>query len=320
MVFKRLLGKLGVGGPSVDTVLHRELVLPGDTLSGDVLVRGGTMDVEITELTLDLVARVESEAGEEEREGNVRFHRVVVGGGFRLAEAEELSIPFSFPVPWETPITEVFGQPLGFPLGVRTELAVAGAVDQGDLDRLLIRPLPAQEAVLDAFGQLGFGFRSSDLELGHIRDSGQTLPFYQEIELTPGPNHAHAMSEVEVSFLANPTGLTVVLEADRRGGLFGGGGDAVNRFSVAHQDVGQVDFTALVDSWLGQLTAGGHGGFGHGQHGYHGHHGEEHEGHGGGGGLGIGGVVAGVAAGVVGGFVAAEIIDEIGDAFEGDDD
>ncbi|RMI46266.1 sporulation protein [Streptomyces triticirhizae] len=315
MVFKRLLGKLGVGGPSVDTVLHRETVLPGDTVSGDVLVRGGSMDVEITEVTLDLAAQVEAERGDEERHGTVKFHRVVVGGGFRLAEEQELSIPFSFQLPWETPITEVFGQPLSVPLGVRTELAVAGAVDQGDLDPLMIRPLPVQEAVLDAFGQLGFGFRSADLELGQIRGSGQTLPFYQEIELTPGPNHAHAMREVEISFLANPSGLTVVLEADRRGGLFGGGGDALNLFTVSHEEVGRTDFPALVDSWLRQLGERRSGGlFGGGGH--HGH--KDHDDHGGGG-MGIGGAVAGLAAGVVGGMVAAEIIDEIGDAFEGDD-
>ncbi|MDT0269777.1 sporulation protein [Streptomyces sp. DSM 44915] len=317
MVFKRLLGKLGVGGPSVDTVLHRELVLPGETVSGDVLVRGGSMDVEITEVTLDLAARVEAEGGGEEHQGTVRFHRVVVGGGFRLAEEQQLSIPFSFPLPWETPITEVFGQPLTVPLGVRTELAVAGAVDQGDLDPLRIRPLPVQEAVLNAFGQLGFGFRSADLELGQIRGTGQTLPFYQEIELTPGQAYLDSMREVEISFLANPAGLTVVLEADRRGGYFGGGGDALNTFSVRHEDVQGTDFTALVDSWLRTLVER-RGAFGGGQPGFHGHehgHGE----HKGGGGLaGIGGAVAGLAAGVVGGMVAAEIIDEIGDAFEGD--
>ncbi|GAA3891650.1 sporulation protein [Streptomyces sedi] len=315
MVFKRLLGKLGVGGPSVDTVLHRGTVLPGDTVSGDVLIRGGSMDVEITEVTLELAARVESEAGEEERHGTVRFHRVVVGGGFRLAEEQELSIPFSFPLPWEAPITEVFGQPLSRPLGVRTQLAVAGAVDTGDLDPLMIRPLPVQEAVLDAFGRLGFGFRSTDLELGRIRGTNQTLPFYQEIELTPGPDHAHAMREVEISFLADPAGLTVVLEADRRGGLFSGGGDALNIFTVGHGDVDGTDFAALVDSWLRQLAERRSGGF---LGGGHGHERKSDGGHGGVG-AGIGGAVAGLAAGVVGGMVAAEIVDEIGDALGGDD-
>ncbi|MFR9722833.1 sporulation protein [Streptomyces sp. MS19] len=319
MVFKRLLGAMGVGGPSVDTVLDSGAVLPGSVLTGRVLVQGGTSDVEISHITLDFIARVEAEGHEGESEGVVVFDRARVGGGFRLAEGQSYEVPFSLPVPWETPITELYGQPLGIVLGVRTELAVAGAVDKGDLDPLLVRPLPVQEAVLEAFGQLGFGFRSADLELGRIGGTGQTLPFYQEIELTPPAQYAGAMREVEISFIASPAGLEVVLEADKRGGWFSSGHDAVNRFAVGHGDVGAVDFTALVDSWVRQLAGGHQPSYGqrHGGHGYHGGHGgHDHGEHRG---PGAGAVVAGVAAGIVGGFVAAEIVDEIGDAFEGED-
>ncbi|RKN43860.1 sporulation protein [Streptomyces hoynatensis] len=307
MVFKRLLGAIGVGGPSVDTVLDGGAVQPGTALTGRVLVEGGTMDVEINGITLDFVARVEHEGQDTEGEGTVVFHRAQVGGGFRLAEGQQYAVPFSVPVPWETPITEVYGQPLGVVLGVRTELSVAGAVDKGDLDPLLVRPMPVQEAVLEAFGQLGFGFRSADLEYGRIRGTGQTLPFYQEIELTPAPQYAHAMNEIEVSFLASPAGLEVVLEADKRGGLLSSGHDVVNRFTVTHQDVGRTDFNGLVDSWVRQLAErhGGHGLFGGGHHEPHHHHDDHHS--------GIGGAVGGFAAGVIGGLVAGEIIEEIFD-------
>ncbi|WP_052849968.1 sporulation protein [Streptomyces avicenniae] len=315
MVFKRLLGAIGVGGPSVDTVLDSGAVVPGSLLTGRVLVQGGSMDVEISHITLDFIARVEAEGQEQESEGTVVFDRAQVGGGFRLAEGQSVEVPFSLPVPWETPITELYGQPLGIVLGVRTELAVAGAVDKGDLDQLLVRPLPVQEAVLEAFGQLGFGFRSADLELGRIGGTGQTLPFYQEIELTPSPQYAHAIQELEISFLASPAGLEVVLEADKRGGWFSQGHDALNRYTVAHHDVGSTDFTALVNSWVGQLAGGQRPAYGQHEGHHHGH--GDHDDHRRG--PGAGAVVAGVAAGVVGGFVAAEIIDEIGDAFEGEE-
>ncbi|MDT0318898.1 sporulation protein [Streptomyces millisiae] len=317
MVFKRLLGAIGVGGPSVDTILDGGAVVPGSTLTGRVMVRGGSMDVEITGIHLDFVARVEAEGHDSETDGQVAFHRVTVGGGFRLAEEQEFSVPFQVPVPWETPITEIYGQPLGIVLGVRTELAVAEAVDKGDLDPLLVRPLPVAEAVLEAFGQLGFGFKSADLELGRIGGTGQTLPFYQEIEMYPPERYAHAMREVEISLLASPGGLEVVLEADKPGGFLSSGHDVINRFFVSHQDVGQTDFNALVDSWVQQLAQrhGGHGGgFFGGGHGHHEHHEEERSG------FGAGAMVAGVAAGVVGGLVMGEIIDEIGDAFEGDEE
>ena len=159
-------------------------------------------------------------------------------------------------LPWETPVTALYGQPLGIVLGVRTELGVAGAKDSGDLDALAVRPLPVQEAILEAFGQLGFAFTSADLEVGRIGGTGQQLPFYQEIELAPPARYAHAVNEIEVTFLALPGGMEVVLEADKRGGLFSGADDAVTRFTVGQHGAEHIDWTAEVESWLRQLLDG----------------------------------------------------------------
>lgn len=324
MVFKRLLGSLGVGGPTVDTVLAPGAALPGGSLSGEVRLKGGNAGFDIDHITLELVSRVEAEHEEGESEGAVAFDRFTVGGGFRLAEGAEHSVPFRMTLPWETPVTELYGQPLGIVLGVRTGLAVAGAKDQGDLDPLAVRPLPVQEAVLGALGQLGFGFRSADLELGHIGGTGQQLPFYQEIELTAAPQYAHQVNEIEVTFLANPGGVEVVLEADKRGGFLSSGHDALTRFTVSHDDVAHQDWNALVDGWIRQLVEhrssyGTQGFYGHGDP-YGGHPHEEGHRSGPGMGTAVAAGAAGLAAGIVGGMVAAEAVDEIGDFFEGEDE
>ncbi|MBI0294178.1 sporulation protein [Streptomyces sp. PRKS01-29] len=340
MVFKRLLGSLGVGGPTVDTVLDPGPVRPGGPLTGQVHIQGGSSDFDIERITLDLVARVEAEHGDGEHEGAVVFDHFTVGGGFRLAEGERRSLPFTAHLPWETPVTELYGQPLGIILGVRTGLEVAGAKDKGDLDQLTVSPLPVQEAVLEALGQLGFGFKSADLELGHVGGTGQRLPFYQEIELTPAPQYAHAVNELEVTFLADPGGMDVVLEADKRGGFFSGGHDALTRFTVSHDGVEHRDWYTEVDAWIRQLTDqrtshgahGSHGSYGQGEpypwsYGHHDGHGYGHSDHhhdshhrsGPSTGAIVGGVAAGVAVGIVGGMVAAEVVDEIGDAFEDED-
>lgn len=256
MVFKRLLGSLGVGGPTVDTVLDPGAARPGDTLSGRVHLVGGTADLDVEHVALELVARMETEHREhDDGDDVVVFDRHTVGGAFRLAAGEETSVPFALPLPWETPATELHGQPLGLVLGVRTELAVAGARDKGDLDPLTVAPLPAQEAVLEALGQLGFGFRSADLEYGRIGGTGQQLPFYQEIELTPPPRYAHQVNEIELTFLAVPGALEVVLEADKRGGPFSDGHDALSRFTVPHEGPsGPQDWNTLVDGWIQELV------------------------------------------------------------------
>ena len=46
MVFERLLGAIGVGGPAVDTVLDGGAVSPGGSLSGEVRLRGGGAEGE----------------------------------------------------------------------------------------------------------------------------------------------------------------------------------------------------------------------------------------------------------------------------------
>lgn len=300
MVFKRLLGSLGVGGPTVDTVLDPGPVRPGSALTGQVHLEGGSSAFDIEHITLELVARVEVEHEEGESQGGLAFERFTVGGGFRLAEGERHSVPFSVVLPWETPMTELYGQRLGIVLGVRTGLSVAGARDKGDLDALAVGPLPVQEAILEAFGQLGFGFVSADLEYGRIGGTGQQLPFYQEIELTPPPQYADRMREIEVTFLAHPGGMEVVLEADKRGGH-----DALTTITVGHQD--SRDWNAEIDEWMRRLAE---------QRASHAHH----HGCGPGAGAALAAGAAGLAAGVAGGMVAAEVVDEIGDFFEGDEE
>lgn len=304
MVFKKLLGAFGVGGPSVDTVLSNPATRPGLTLTGQVNLTGGDHDVEIEHITLSLVTKVEVEGGEHEFSAPVEFHRQQVAGATRLPAGGHHAFPFELPVPWETPITDVYGQHLhGMTMGVRTEVAIARAIDKGDLDPIQVHPLPAHEAILEAMARLGFRFRSADLEGGHIRGSQQTLPFFQEIEFFAAPQYAHACSQVEVTFITNPGGVEVIFEVDKRGGLFSGGHDVYHRLHVPHADPGQTDWAAAIDGWFQQAVLAHAATYG-------GHHGGKH-GHGHG---GAGSMAAAGAAGALGGFLIADAVD---DAFEG---
>ncbi|MFE2756698.1 sporulation protein [Actinosynnema sp. NPDC059335] len=311
MVFKRMLRAFGVGGPTVDTVLANPNVRPGEPLAGEVRIAGGDHAADIDEVKLSLVTRVEVESGDNEHNRTVEFARAVVGRRITVAPGQHLALPFRFPVPPETPLTVVHGQHLhGMTMGLRTELEVRGAVDPGDLDPVAVHPLPSQEHVLNAFGALGFHFQRADNESGRIHGVPQQLPFYQEIEFLPPRQFLGKISQLELTFVTDPHRLYVVLEADRRGGLFRAGGDTFGHFAMSHDEVIRTDWAGLLHQWMDQV-AGRRSAGGYGLHGGHrgGHHG---------GGIGAGGVVAGAAAGVFGGMMMGEALDEIGDFFEGD--
>ena len=147
MVFKSLRRALGVGGPTVDTVLDGPDVQPGGYVSGQVRFAGGKHEVEVERIVVALQTRVEVEGADSEYDATVEFQRQQLTGGFRLGPGQQHAVPFQLPVPWETPITHVYGQRLpGMTMGVRTELAVAGALDKGDLDAIDVHPLPVQGA------------------------------------------------------------------------------------------------------------------------------------------------------------------------------
>ena len=253
MVFKRLMQAMGVGGPSVETVLTNPNCRPGGQLEGRIQVAGGDHAVDVAYVALGLVTRVEVESGDSEYQSEQEFGRRQVTGAFRLEAGQRYDVPFRFDVPWETPLTDLYGRHLhGMTMGLRTELEVARAVDSGDLDPVAVRPLPAQERLLEALLRLGFRFARADVERGHIYGVRQSLPFYQEIEFHPAPQYARAINQLEVTFVTDPQQVQVVLEIDKRGGVFTEGRDAFGRFTVDQATVDRTDWAAQLDGWLRQ--------------------------------------------------------------------
>ncbi|MCI0384650.1 sporulation protein [Streptomyces sp. CNQ085] len=253
MGFKKLFASVGIGGASVETVLTEPNVVPGGVVQGEVRIQGGSVAQEIQGLSVGLQARVEVEGGEEEYTRNVEFHRMRLGGAFELQPGAVHTVPFGLEVPWETPITTFMGHHLtGMNIGVTTELAIAKAVDSGDLDPVNVHPLPAQQAILDAFGALGFRFKNADMEQGHIRGTRQKLPFYQEIEFL-APQQYRGLSQVELSFVADEHEMDVVLEMDKKAGLFSEGSDTYRSFTVGLSDFQQTDWAADLNQWLAEV-------------------------------------------------------------------
>ncbi|WP_367040455.1 sporulation protein [Streptomyces sp. Je 1-332] len=250
MGFKKLLASLGAGGASVETVLTEVNVVPGGVVQGEVRIQGGSVDQEIEGLSVGLQARVEVEGQDQETKQDIEFTKLRLGGAFTLQANQVHAVPFGLEIPWETPVTSIDGQQLrGMNIGVTTELEIARAVDSGDLDPINVHPLPAQQAILDAFIQLGFRFKSADMERGHIRGTRQKLPFYQEIEFFP-PQQYRGLNQVELSFVADDREMDVILEMDKKPGMFSEGSDSFRSFKVGLNDFQGTDWAAYLNEWL----------------------------------------------------------------------
>jgi sporulation-control protein len=253
MGFKKLLASMGAGGASVETVLTEANVVPGGVVQGEVRIEGGSVAQQIEGLSVGLQARVEVESGDQEVKQNIEFHRQQLGGAFEVQAGAVHAVQFSLEIPWETPVTTFLGRHLtGMNVGVTTELEIARAVDSGDLDPINVHPLPAQQAILDAFGNLGFRFKNADLERGHIRGSRQRLPFYQEIEFL-APQQYRGLNQVELIFVADDREMDVILEMDKKPGLFTEGSDSYRTFPVNLQTFQETDWAAYLNQWLADV-------------------------------------------------------------------
>ncbi len=254
MAFRNLMAKLGAGNAGVDAVLDTPTTTPGGTVTGTVHLTGGQVAQEVDEIRVSLQATVEVESGDSEWREDVTFGTTPIAGAGRIEPGTKAAIPFSLPVPWQCPFTAVDGWTLrGVRIGLRTTVDIAGAVDPGDLDPVTVVPLPVQHTVLRALGGLGFAFRGADVEKGRL--AGSELPFYQEVEFAPPASLRGRVNELEVTVLAGPHGVEVVLEVDRRGGLLTEGRDVGGRLQLSHSDTDVSAVAAQLDAVVRRLGA-----------------------------------------------------------------
>ncbi|MFD6950460.1 hypothetical protein A6A08_06565 [Nocardiopsis sp. TSRI0078] len=260
MILKRMLASVGIGGATVETTLDNDTVQPGGTVTGTLRITGGKVAQTLEGVSVGLRANVEKEYEYEDSEGEthsgeytidvVVAEQTVTDEERELEPEQEFELAFEMTVPMEAPVTAVGGTHVLDGVGLNTRLHVDNALDRRDVDPLLIEPLPAQAAVLEALHALGFELGGVDLEKGEIPGTRQKLPFYQEFEYS-GAGRYEGLESLELTFLTDDDGVDVVLELDKKPGiLFGEGGDTLLRLSVAHEDTDPEEIAARLHEWV----------------------------------------------------------------------
>ncbi|MFB9325848.1 sporulation protein [Paenibacillus aurantiacus] len=209
-MFNRFLASIGIGSATLDTLLEKARYTPGEEVRGVVRMKGGSVEQDVDTIEVSVMTEYIKESNDHKHNVTVALARFHVSSPFKLRAGEQKEVPFSFVLPLETPLT--IGRA---PVWVKTELAIRGALDPGDNDRIEVVPTQGMATVLEAVEQLGFRLRKAECE--YASRIGGRYPFVQEFEFVPtSGSYRGRLDELEVIFYNRGTELEVLLQIDRK--------------------------------------------------------------------------------------------------------
>lgn len=215
--FKKTLASLGIGSANVDSIIHDEVLIPGETVAITVQVTGGSTEQAIDNIELSLCCRYmaeverENEEGESETETEVRTHVLAEWSlpyAFTINAGESRDFEVELELPLNTPVTVGDSK-----VWLETGLDIDFALDPSDKDMLTVRPDPIMEGIFNTLEDAGLRVRQVECEAV----DGFALPFVQEFEFVPvtGPYHG-VWRELEIVAYRDDEQLQLWFEIDRQ--------------------------------------------------------------------------------------------------------
>lgn len=208
-MFSRFLASFGIGAAVIDTVLEKSQYSPGELVRGAVRIRGGSVKQRIEAISLSVMSEYLKESDSSRMRVQGEIARFRVSSPFTLEADEQREVPFSFNLPYETPLT--IGRA---PVWIKTVLDIRGGMDPNDNDRIDVLPTPQMNTVLQALDLMGFRLRKAECE--YARKLGRRVPFVQEFEFVPTAQFRGQLDELEVIFFGSEQSLELMLQIDRR--------------------------------------------------------------------------------------------------------
>jgi sporulation-control protein len=216
--FNKVFASFGIGAATVDTKLEKSSYQAGETANGVVEIKGGSTPQTIDSIYLTLYTTYIRESDDKKYTDYAPIQKVQISEPFTIGENEKKEIPFSFTLPYETPIT--YGNTR---VWVATGLDIKNSVDPKDKDYIEIVPYNLINSILQSVQDLGFRIRKVECEQASRRFRGR-YPFIQEFEFVPvSGGYQRSLDEIELMFLNQSEEQTdVMIEVDRRARGLGG--------------------------------------------------------------------------------------------------
>ena len=219
-MIQKVLASIGIGNAKVDTKLQSSKFTAGDVVSGVTEIVGGNVDQQIDTIYLTLYTTFIKDSNDKKYYDKAVIARFTISEPFTISAGEKRAIPFSFNLPYTTPITRGKTK-----VWVQTELDIKRGIDPTDKDYIEVLPAPIAAKVMNSIRALGFRLKSADCERApHKIQSPQS--FIQEFEFSvANAQYRRYLEELELTFInQSAQHVELLLQIDRRarglGGLF----------------------------------------------------------------------------------------------------
>ncbi|MEG0259047.1 MAG: sporulation protein [Lysinibacillus sp.] len=211
-IFNKALASIGLGAAKVDTKLEKSSYVAGETVRGIVEIKGGNVEQDIATIYLTVYTTYIREANDKKYTDSAAINKVQVCSPFSIKANEGKSIPFSFELSLDTPVT--MGKTK---VWIQTGVDIKNAVDPTDKDFIEVKPTNIATRVLNEMTNLGFRLRKVDCEKASLKIRSH-FPFVQEFEFAPtsGTYRSH-LDELEIVFLSQAqNSAELLIQIDRK--------------------------------------------------------------------------------------------------------
>lgn len=195
----RVLSSFGIGAGTVETVLPKHTVQPGETIDIRVDLTGGGTDQAIEDIYFVLTSIADGES--------VVLDEFEIDESFTLEAGESRTFRTEMTIPPWTPLTRT-----GHEVTLKTGLDISWAIDPTDVADLDVVADPYVSALFSALTSLGFTEHAVTVEEIDWMDG---CPILQRYEYTPGPEWPE-LDCVAIMCLPRGDDLRVIFTVDEQ--------------------------------------------------------------------------------------------------------
>ncbi|MBA4495429.1 sporulation protein [Paenactinomyces guangxiensis] len=203
MVLYKSLASMGIGAARVDTRLEKSQFQPGDSVRGEVHVRGGNIEQQIDDIYLYLVVDITKNS----KKTPYVMKKYHLSKSFTIQPGELKNIKFEFTLPMELPMSSG-----SFPVYFKTGLDIKMGIDPSDTDKIEVFPTPLVQKLLKQFEDAGFIL----YRIHNEHDPEQKPhPFFQMFQFRPTGRYHGYVDELNVIFHVTDTDINMDVEMIR---------------------------------------------------------------------------------------------------------